>query len=79
MKAFRAVGTYVTSTEKYKKRDQPFSVEVAAKDEEDARHTVISNIGSRHRVLRKNINITEIKALKTEEIESPVVKYQIGG
>ena len=79
MIAFRAVGTYVTSTEMYKKRNQPFSVEVAAKDEEDARHTVISNIGSRHRVMRKNISITEIKALKSEEIVSPVVKFQIGG
>ncbi len=79
MIAFRAVGTYVTSTERYLRRDQPFSVEVAAIDEADARHTIISNIGSRHRVLRKNVNITEIKALKLEEIVNPVVKYKLGG
>jgi large subunit ribosomal protein LX len=79
MIAFRAVGTYLTSTEKYHKRDQPFSVEVAAKDEEDAKHVVYSNIGSRHRVLRKNITITEIKALGKDEVVDPVVKYQIGG
>jgi large subunit ribosomal protein LX len=79
MKAFRAVGTYLTSTEKYHKRDQPFSIEVAGKDEEDAKHTVYSNIGSRHRVIRSNINITEMKPLSKEEVTDPVVKHLIGG
>ena len=56
-----------------------FNIEVAAKDEADAAHTVISTIGSRHSVTRKYVTVKEIVPLKADEITDPVVKRLVGG
>jgi ribosomal protein L20A (L18A) len=39
----------------------------------------MSNIGSRHRIERKNITISTMTALKNEEVTDLVVKHLIGG
>lgn len=79
MQAFRAVGSFRISELNFRRDVQSFSVEIAAKDAEDAEHQVLSNIGSRHRISRKNITISEITPLKNEEVTDPVVKHLIGG
>ncbi len=79
MQGYRAVGSYKFSSMNYRHETQDFKIEVAAKDEEDAVHQILSNIGSRHRIERKNITISEMTALKNEEVTDLVVKHLIGG
>lgn len=79
MKAYRATGSFTISRQNYMSREQPFKIEVAANDEQDASHKIISTIGSRHRVARKYVTVTEIVALKNDDVTDPVVKHQIGG
>ena len=55
MKAFRVVGHYPAS-----KKKQNFTIDVVASNEEDARHRLYSQIGSRHRVQRRKITIESI-------------------
>jgi large subunit ribosomal protein LX len=75
MRAFRVEGTYKINP----KRRQKFSIEIAANDENDAIHRILSNLGSRHKVPRKQIQLNEIKEINNEEITNPVVRYLVGG
>ncbi len=68
MKAYRAQGTFRAG-----KNDQPFSIDLVALDEEDARHRVLSNFGSRHRVPRRFVNIQSLEAIDPTESNSPIV------
>jgi large subunit ribosomal protein LX len=79
MKAFRAIGAYRVKKGEYRNDLQEFKVEVAAKDEKEAKEKIISTFGSRHRVVRKNIILKEMVPLKEEDITDPVVKHQVGG
>ena len=62
-KIWRASGDY-----KKKKRKFTFSRELLGEKEAHIREKVLSELGSRHRVKRKEINITEIKEIKPEEV-----------
>ena len=55
MKAFRIAGHYPAS-----KKKQTFTIDFVASDEEDAKHRLLSHIGSRHRVQRRHITIESI-------------------
>jgi ribosomal protein L20A (L18A) len=79
MQAYRAVGSYKHSDMNYRAENQDFSIEVAAKDEKDAVHQILSNIGSRHHIERKYITISTMTPLKSEEVTDLVVKHLIGG
>jgi ribosomal protein L20A (L18A) len=79
MQGYRAVGSYTFSNMNYRHETQDFKIEVAANDEKEAIHQILSNIGSRHRIERKNITISQITALKNEEVTDLVVKHLIGG
>ena len=79
MKAFRATGSFMISKQNYLRREQPFSIEIAAIDEADASHKIISTIGSRHNVTRRQVKVTEIVPLKNEDVTNLVVKHLIGG
>ena len=68
MKAYRAQGTFRAG-----KNDQPFTIDLVALDEEDARHRVFSNFGSRHRVPRRFVNIQSLEAIDPTESNSPIV------
>ena len=52
MKAFRTIGTFRAG-----KRNQPFTLDVVAADEDGAREKVLSNFGSRHGVPRRFVII----------------------
>ena len=62
-KIWRASGDY-----KKKKRKFTFSRELLGEKEAHIREKILSELGSRHRVKRKEINITEIKEIKPEEV-----------
>lgn len=79
MKAYKVSGSYIISKQNYLRREQPFNIEVAAKDEKDAEHTVISTIGSQHRIARKNVLISSITPLKKDQVTDHVVLHQLGG
>lgn len=60
------------------RRRFPFSRELAAEKEAHARERVLSELGSHHRVPRKDILIRELKEIKPEEIVDPVLKKSLG-
>ncbi len=73
MKAFRATGSYRAG-----KRDQPFSVDVVATDEDGAVETILSTFGSRHRVTRRFILIDGIEEIDPAHSTAPVVNAHFG-
>ena len=73
MKAFRAHGSYRAG-----KKDQPFSVDVVASDEDDAMERILSTFGSRHRVTRRFILVDGIAAIDPEVSTAPVVQAHFG-
>jgi len=73
MKAFRAHGSYRAG-----KRDQPFSVDVVATDEDEAMERVLSTFGSRHRVRRRFILVDGITEIDPAASSAPVVQAHFG-
>lgn len=73
MKAFRITGSYADP-----RKRQSFSIEMAAEDEAAVREKAISTLGSKHRLKRWEIDITEIVEIAPDQVVSHVVKYQIG-
>jgi len=68
MKAYRAVGSF-----KARKRQQEFTLDFVASDEEDARHRLYSNFGSRHGVPRRFVNIESLEEIDPSESIAPTV------
>ena len=73
MKAFLVTGHFADP-----RKEQPFSIEMAAEDETAVREKVLSTIVSRHKMKRWQITITAVEELPAEKVESHLVKYQIG-
>jgi large subunit ribosomal protein LX len=73
MKAFLVTGHFADP-----RKEQPFSIEMAAEDEAAVREKTLSTIGSRHKMKRWQITITDIKEIPADQVENHVVKYQIG-
>jgi len=73
MKAFLVTGHFADP-----RKEQPFSIEMAAEDEAAVREKALSTIGSKHKMKRWQITITDIKEIPADQVESHVVKYQIG-
>ncbi len=74
MKAFRVTGTYADR----RQIRQPFSIEMAAADEPAVKEKALSTIGSKHKLKRYQIDITDVTELSADQVTSLVVKYQIG-
>lgn len=72
-KIWRASGAY-----KKKKRKFVFSRELLAEKESHVREKIFSELGSRHRVKRKEIEITEIKEIKPEEVQNLDLRKILG-
>ena len=62
-KIWRASGEYTKKNRKFR-----FSRELLGEKEAHIREKVLSELGSRHRVRRKYIVISEVKELKPEEV-----------
>lgn len=73
MKAFRVTGNYADP-----RKRQPFSIEMAAEDEAAVREKALSTIGSKHKLKRWEIEITEVAEIPADQVTNHVVKYQIG-
>ena len=73
VKIFRVIGEYRKNLMKIR-----FSKEVRALKQEDALEIVFSEIGSNHKVKRRNIKILEIKEIRPEEVKSPLIKGLLG-
>ena len=75
MKAYRISGTMKMGVIK----DHPFKIEVPATKKDAAVDKAYAILGSRHGAKRTEINITEVKALKKDEIEDLSVRYIVTG
>ncbi len=72
MKAFKVTGEI--SKPKLK---TPFVKEVLADKSEHAVEKVYSEIGSKHRVKRCHIKITEVQEVTADQIENPILKKMV--
>ena len=68
VKAFRAVGTFRSGV-----KNQPFTIDVVADDEDGAMEYVYSNFGSRHRVKRRFVVIEALSEIDPSESQEPKV------
>ena len=57
----------------------PFIRELLADKSEHAVEKVYAELGSRHRVKRCHITITDVKEVTAEEIENPILKKIVAG
>ena len=73
MKAFLVTGSFANP-----RKEQPFSIEMAAEDEASVREKTLSTIGSRHKMKRWQIKIDKVEEIPADKVESHLVKYQIG-
>ena len=74
MKAFKVTGEISKP-----RLNTPFARELLADKSEHAVEKVYAEIGSRHRVKRCHIKITDVKEVSADEIENPVLKKIVAG
>ena len=74
MKAFKVTGEISKP-----KLTTHFVKEVLADKGEHAVEKVYSEIGSKHRVKRCHIKITDVKEVSAEEIKNPILKKIVAG
>lgn len=58
-------------------RWQQFTKEVVGSDEEAVKEQVYSRLGSKHRVKRAKIRISDAKEITLEEVSDPITKYMM--
>ena len=68
MKAYRAIGTFRNG-----RTDQNYTLDVVATDEDQARHLVYSNFGSRHGTPRRFVNIDSMAEIDPTNSTEPRV------
>ncbi len=69
MKVFRAKGTF-----RMGRQWTRFTKEIMEENDERAREKVLSILGSKHRVMRTNIDIKEITEISPDEVEDTVIQ-----
>lgn len=72
-KIWRATGSYRKS-----KKTFTFTKELLAEKDTHVRERILSELGSRHRVKRKDVKVTEIKEIKPEEVTSLELRKLLG-
>jgi len=72
VKAFRISGRF-----RMGRNWQPFSKELAAKDEAAAREKLLSLLGSQHGVPRKYVTIATVAEVPKDQVEDHAVKYAL--
>lgn len=68
VKAYRAVGTFRSGV-----KNQPFTIDVVADDEDGAMEYIYSNFGSRHGVKRRFVVVSSINEINPSESTDPRV------
>jgi large subunit ribosomal protein LX len=74
MKAYKVTGKIAKP-----RLNTPFVRELLADKSEHAVEKVYAEIGSRHRVRRHHITISEVKEVSAEEIKNPILKKIVAG
>ena len=72
-KIWLASGEYLKNKRKF-----IFSRELLGEKEVHVREKILSELGSRHRVKRKMITISEIKEIKPEEVKNLELRHILG-
>lgn len=72
-KIWRASGTYKKNKKKF-----TFTRELLADKEAHVREKILSELGSRHRVRRKEIDVTMVKEIKPEEVTNLDLRKYLG-
>ena len=72
-KVWRAIGVF-----KKRKKIYTFSKEMISQKESHVREKVMSELGSRHRVKRKDITITKIEEISPEDATSLELRKILG-
>ena len=72
-KIWIASGEYVKNKRKF-----TFSRELLGEKESHIREKILSELGSRHRVKRREITISEVKEIKPEEVKSLELRKFLG-
>ena len=72
-KIWLASGEYLKNKRKF-----TFSRELLGEKESHIREKILSELGSRHRVQRRLITITEIKEIKPEEVKNLELRNFLG-
>ena len=72
-KIWRATGEYRKDRRTYK-----FAVEMLSLKEEHVREHVYSDIGSKHRVKRRQIEFAEVKEIKPKEVTDADLRRTLG-
>lgn len=73
MKAFRVTGSFADP-----RKRQPFSIEMSAEDEAAVKEKTLSTLGSKHKLKRWEIDITDVTEIPADQVISHLVKYEIG-
>jgi large subunit ribosomal protein LX len=73
MKPFRLTGHFQMGNNK----QQTFVKQFAAPDEETVRERLYSELGSRHGVTRRQIEITKVEVIGNDEDLDPIVRHVI--
>ena len=74
MKVYRAIGSF-----RARKTQQPFSHDLVAVDEKDAKHRIYSNFGSRHGVPRRFVIIDSLEEISPSDSIAPTVVAHFRG
>ncbi|KXH75750.1 MAG: hypothetical protein AM326_08630 [Candidatus Thorarchaeota archaeon SMTZ-45] len=72
-KIWRATGAYIKGKRKF-----TFTRELLADKEDHVRERIFSEMGSRHRVKRKDVEISEINEIKPEEVTNLELRRILG-
>ncbi len=73
VKIFRIIGTYRDIRKGF---TQAFKFELRALKEEEAMEKVYSELGSKHRIRRRFINIEKVEVVEDpSEVENPMIQY----
>lgn len=57
---------------------QPFTREILAKNKAEAKEKIYSNLGSRHKIRRTQIDIQTITEMKPDDVQDLVIRGQLG-
>jgi large subunit ribosomal protein LX len=68
----------VTGTYRKNKRKFKFEKELIGAKESLIRERILSDLGSRHRIKRRDIDVSEIRELKPAEVKSLELRRRLG-
>jgi large subunit ribosomal protein LX len=74
MQVFKITGNYRKG-----KRSQKFTKEIITENKQKAEEYILSIMGSKHRVKRREITIENIEKISTDQVTDPIIRQMIGG